>query len=300
MRLQPMIMSTLVMLDAAGADTALAANVVQIKITNLAFAPAEVTVHEGDTVDWVNDDFVDHTATAKHGAWNVTVAAGKSGKMQMTRKGTFEYFCRFHPNTNSYGRGKAPMHDPVVGCNRRRSRRCPLPGTPFRSHMMGTGSDGRGAWPQRREQPMTLAEVLAAKGRGVVTLWNTRRLEDAIRLFDDHHIAAVVIVDPERRPLGIIPEREAVHAIARHGASALSLGVTHVMISPPPMCTPDVRVSDALRRMTNDRIRHLIVMNEEEMLGVVSIGDLVKVRLEDADIEGRVLRDMALTHLAND
>ncbi len=147
---------------------------------------------------------------------------------------------------------------------------------------------------------MTLADVLAAKGRGVVTLWKTRRLEDAIRLFDDHHIAAVVIVDPERRPLGIIPEREAVHAIARHGASALSLGVTHVMISPPPMCTPDVRVSDALRRMTNDRIRHLIVMNEEEMLGVVSIGDLVKVRLEDAEVEGRVLRDMALTHLAND
>jgi CBS domain-containing protein len=147
---------------------------------------------------------------------------------------------------------------------------------------------------------MTLADVLAAKGRGVVTLRTTQRLEDAIRIFDDRHIAAVVVVDPERRPLGIIPEREAVHAIARHGASALTLGVSHVMISPPPMCTPDVRVSDALRRMTGDRIRHLIVMNEEEMLGIVSIGDLVKVRLEDADMEGRVLRDMALTHLAND
>jgi CBS domain-containing protein len=147
---------------------------------------------------------------------------------------------------------------------------------------------------------MTLADVLAAKGRGVVTLWTTRRLEDAIRLFDDHHIAAIVIVDPERRPLGILPEREAIHAIARHGASALGLGVTHVMVSPPPMCTPDVRVSDALRRMTDDRIRHLIVMREEEMLGVVSIGDLVKVRLDDAEVEGRVLRDMALTHLAKD
>jgi CBS domain-containing protein len=66
------------------------------------------------------------------------------------------------------------------------------------------------------------------------------------------------------------------------------------------MCTPDVRVSDALRRMTTDRIRHLIVMREEEMLGIVSIGDLVKVRLDDAEVEGRVLRDIALTHLAND
>jgi CBS domain-containing protein len=147
---------------------------------------------------------------------------------------------------------------------------------------------------------MTLADVLAAKGRGVVTLWTTRRLEDAVRLFDDHHIAAVVIVDPERRPLGILPEREVIHAIARHGANALGLGVTHVMISPPPMCTPETRVSDALRRMTADRIRHLVVVREEEMLGVVSIGDLVKVRLDDAEVEGRVLRDMALTHLAND
>lgn len=146
---------------------------------------------------------------------------------------------------------------------------------------------------------MTLAEVLAAKGRGVVTIWTSRRLEDALKLFDDHHIAAIVVVDPERRPLGIIPEREAVHAIARHGANALNLGVTQVMVS-PPTCTPATRVSEALRRMTADRIRHLIVMDEEEMLGIVSIGDLVKVRLDDAEIEGRVLREMALTHLAND
>ena len=147
---------------------------------------------------------------------------------------------------------------------------------------------------------MTLADVLAGKGRGVVTIWPSRHLEDALKLFDDHHIAAVVVVDPERRPLGILPEREAIHAIARHGTSALSLSVTNVMVSPPPMCTPATRVSDALRRMSVDRVRHLIVMDEEVMLGIVSIGDLVKVRLDDAEIEGRVLRDMALTHLANE
>src|SRR5262245_25619459 len=116
---------------------------------------------------------------------------------------------------------------------------------------------------------MTLAEVLAAKGRGVVTIWTSRTLKDALKLFDDHHIAAVVVVDPERRPLGIIPEREAVHAIARHGENALNLSVSRVMVSPPPMCTPATRVSDALRRMTDDRIRHLIVMDEEVMLGII-------------------------------
>ncbi len=145
---------------------------------------------------------------------------------------------------------------------------------------------------------MRIAEVLAAKGRGVVTLWPSRRLREAIELLDRHHIASVVVVDPERRPHGIVSDREIIRVIARHGADALDLGVTHVMISPPPMCTPETSVAEALRRMTFDRIRHLVVMHEEEMVGVVSIGDLIKVRLEDAEVEGRVLRDIALGHLA--
>src|SRR5262245_7226459 len=132
---------------------------------------------------------------------------------------------------------------------------------------------------------MRIAEVLAAKGRGVVTLWPSRRLREAIELLDRHHIASIVVVDPERRPHGILSDREIIRAIALHGADALDLGVTQVMIAPPPMCTTETRVSDALRRMTFDRIRHIVVMHEEEMVGVVSIGDLVKVRLDDAEVE---------------
>jgi CBS domain-containing protein len=145
---------------------------------------------------------------------------------------------------------------------------------------------------------MRIAEVLAAKGRGVVTLWPSRRLRDAVELLDRHHIASVVVVDPERRPHGMVSDREIIRAVARHGADALDFEVTHVMVAPPPMCTPETRVSEALRRMTFDRIRHLVVMHEEEMIGLVSIGDLIKVRLDDAEVEGRVLRDIALGHLA--
>ena len=145
---------------------------------------------------------------------------------------------------------------------------------------------------------MRIAEILAGKGRGVITLWPSRRLREAVDLLDRHHIASIVVVDPERRPHGIVSDREIIRAIARHGADALDFTVTHVMVAPPPMCTPETRVSEALRRMTFDRIRHLVVMHEEEMVGLVSIGDLIKVRLDDAEVEGRVLRDIALGHLA--
>lgn len=145
---------------------------------------------------------------------------------------------------------------------------------------------------------MRIAEVLAQKAPGAVTLWPNHTLDDAVRLCDERHIASVVIVDPERRPLGIVTDRQIIRALARHGASALQLSVTQIMLSPPPACTCDSRVADAMHRMTADRVRHLVVMNGEELAGIVSIGDLVKVRLDEAEIEGRVLRERALGRIA--
>lgn len=81
----------------AGAQSALA-ETVQVKITDLAFSPPEITVHVGDKVELVNDDFLDHTATATGQDWDVDIAANKSASLQMTKTGTFEYFCRVHPN----------------------------------------------------------------------------------------------------------------------------------------------------------------------------------------------------------
>jgi CBS domain-containing protein len=145
---------------------------------------------------------------------------------------------------------------------------------------------------------MRIADVLATKPKGVVTLWTNHTLAEALRLMDERSVSSVVIVDPERRPLGLLTDRDAVHALAAHGPTALEMGVTHLMSAPPPYCTPDTTVSQALARMTADRVRHLVVVGEEIMLGVVSIGDLVKVRLDDAAIEGNVLRDIALGRIA--
>ncbi|SFV25785.1 cupredoxin domain-containing protein [Hyphomicrobium facile] len=87
----------LILLQFANATSALAGEVVQVKISDLAFLPADITVKVGDTVEWLNGDFIDHTATAKNGDWDVMVIAEKSARLQLTHAGTIDYFCRVHP-----------------------------------------------------------------------------------------------------------------------------------------------------------------------------------------------------------
>ena len=70
------------------------------------------------------------------------------------------------------------------------------------------------------------------------------------------------------------------------------------MLTPAPSCRPDDTVADVLRLMTDNRVRHVLVLRDGAMAGIVSIGDLVKIRLDDAELENRVLREMALARLA--
>lgn len=84
------------LLIAACAGSACAA-VIEIKIKDLAFAPPQVTAHVGDTIKWVNGDFVAHTATARNGAWDVMIPANASKSVVLKAAGTVDYFCKFHP-----------------------------------------------------------------------------------------------------------------------------------------------------------------------------------------------------------
>lgn len=88
----------LLALQIVSARIGIAGEVVQVKITDLAFLPAEITIKEGDTIEWVNDDFIDHTATANDGAWDVAIASSQSARQQFNHVGTSKYFCRFHPD----------------------------------------------------------------------------------------------------------------------------------------------------------------------------------------------------------
>ena len=74
------------------------AETIQIKIEKLAFTPPQVSAHVGDTIEWVNADFVAHTATARDGAWDVMIEPSATASVMVRADGTVDYYCRFHPN----------------------------------------------------------------------------------------------------------------------------------------------------------------------------------------------------------
>jgi plastocyanin len=82
----------------SGVSISALAATVQISMVNLEIAPAEVSAKVGDTIEWVNKDAFAHTATAKNGEWDVMLPPKKSGSLVLKKAGTFEYYCRFHPN----------------------------------------------------------------------------------------------------------------------------------------------------------------------------------------------------------
>jgi CBS domain-containing protein len=143
-----------------------------------------------------------------------------------------------------------------------------------------------------------ISDVLADKGTHVVTVWPDTRLSHVTELFDTRRIASVVVVDRSGRVQGIVSDRELVRALARHGGQALEMRAGQVMLSPVLACDPDDTVGEVLRLMTDNRVRHVVVLRNGVMRGIVSIGDLVKIRLTDAELENRVLREIALARLA--
>ena len=88
------VTALLIVLTLRSAD----ATVIQIKMAQIAYAPAQASAHVGDTVEWVNSDIVAHTATARNGAWDVMVGSNSKGSVTLKSAGTIEYYCRLHPN----------------------------------------------------------------------------------------------------------------------------------------------------------------------------------------------------------
>ena len=157
----------------------------------------------------------------------------------------------------------------------------------------------REVWIAKEESAaMKISDVLGAKGPRVVTTWPSKHVSHVLRVFDERNIASIVVTDGSGLPLGMVTDRLVLRALSRHGAEALDMTAADVMLAPAPSCTMETTISDALRFMTDERVRHLVVLEDRRMAGLVSIGDLVKARLQDAEMEGRVLREMALGHLA--
>jgi len=143
---------------------------------------------------------------------------------------------------------------------------------------------------------MKVDDILKVKGRDVSTTSPdvaVIRVAERMRL---ERIGALVVSRDAHLVEGIITERDIVSGIARHGAHALGMRTGDVMTRWVRTCSPADRVRDVMVEMTNTRVRHLPVVDHGELCGIVSIGDVVKSCLADADLEVRVLRDAYLGH----
>lgn len=138
---------------------------------------------------------------------------------------------------------------------------------------------------------MSILDILHSKGRHVVKAQPTDSVLSAVRKMAEQRIGAVVIEDSWMRPVGIFSERDFVNAIARHGQTALGMSVESLMTAAMVSCLPSERVETALATMTAGKFRHLPVIDDGKLVGIVSIGDLVKHRLDEKELEADVLRD---------
>ena len=139
---------------------------------------------------------------------------------------------------------------------------------------------------------MTIESILKRKGTDVTTIAPEASIKRAADWLSAKNIGALVVVTSENAVLGLISEREIVHAFSRHGETAASMPVKEIMRHGVTTVSPDESVNRVINLMTHQRVRHMPVLRGGKLAGIVSIGDVVKHRLEDLELEANVLRDV--------
>jgi CBS domain-containing protein len=142
---------------------------------------------------------------------------------------------------------------------------------------------------------MTISIILASKGREVVTIAPNASLASAVGLLVEKRIGAVLILGAERRVVGILSERDVVRALAERGAGALEEPVSQTMTRKVSTCNENESVFNIMERMTEGRSRHVPVVNQGQLVGIVSIGDVVKHRLHQMERDSATMHDYILT-----
>ena len=141
---------------------------------------------------------------------------------------------------------------------------------------------------------MYVADILNAKGNEVIATSPTETVAVTASLLNDRRIGAVLVRDSADNVVGVVSERDIIRGIAVNGASALDMEVRELMTSEVVSCQPTDTISEVMRVMTTHRFRHLPVMDDGVLKGMISIGDVVKYRLEETEAEARVLRDYVI------
>lgn len=141
---------------------------------------------------------------------------------------------------------------------------------------------------------MSVETILKTKGSNVFTIRPEHSVSDAAALMSAKRVGVAIVCDGKGRLQGVISERDIVAGITQFGKALLDMPVRNVMTSPVVTCTPADTAKGILEIMTKRRIRHLPVVDGDEILGIVSIGDAVNYRLNEAEMEKAVLRDFAV------
>ena len=137
---------------------------------------------------------------------------------------------------------------------------------------------------------MIVEQILNDKGRAVVTLQADHSLKEAAQLLDDKKIGAVVALGLDDRIIGVLSERDIVRQVTRHGAEALEMPVSGAMTRSVVTVNAATPIDEALQTMTDRRIRHLPVVHNDRLAGVISIGDLVKWKIAEAESEAKAMK----------
>jgi CBS domain-containing protein len=138
---------------------------------------------------------------------------------------------------------------------------------------------------------MRVRDLLQRKGVNVVTVRQGTALEDATRLMMRHGIGGLPVVDDRGGVVGLLSERDIVRAVDKGNGSVASLAVDRVMQRPAPVCDADAPLHELMSNMTVERHRHIVITEDGRLAGVLSVGDVVKHRLEQLEMETGVLRD---------
>ena len=142
---------------------------------------------------------------------------------------------------------------------------------------------------------MTISRILAAKGRNVITTQQHRTLAEVAEVLVTANVGAVVVTDVQGSVLGILSERDIIRAVVRCGAAVFNDAVSTHMTTKMITTSEDESVHLAMEKMTNERSRHLPVIRDEKLVGLVSIGDMVKHQLAVCQYEHKAMREYIAT-----
>ncbi|HEX2941036.1 MAG TPA: CBS domain-containing protein [Rhodopila sp.] len=129
----------------------------------------------------------------------------------------------------------------------------------------------------------TVAAILKHKGYQVTTIDPTARVSEVAEILSEQRIGAVLVIDADEQILGIVSERDIVRSLAANGARTLEMTAGQLMTRAVQVAHPDTTVAEAMHIMTAGRFRHLPVMDHDTLVGLISIGDVVKARIMQQD-----------------